>query len=376
MAQKYLDEYIYSKNNILTFHKCVKDHNGIIWVYSNRMSAQFCIDVDKNESYFIGWNKKCDMYGYGADVVGIYNNNIINITRNSSYVEVVNINTMSCKYVLLKFDGIKENDKYSSVIVGDKLYLVDYSINEIFIFELEQILTNEEVSAKRINIENFGKDVLLKIIIIQNKLCLLIRNKPSLIVFNTDNLAIDFYHIQDIGNEIVDIVVERDKVYTLSSEGNIIIFDSVTRQQLKSIVNDEVRATGKYAKLILTQEYLWIFPSSNDDVFIVDKNKYIFKKFSEYPRDFQFQFPSFHQKYSNFWEDENCFYVGQRSANYVWIIDKSKNTVTFKQVTFPKNFFEKQYAEHIIEKSVENNLVVDETNVKLGTFLKFIENYI
>ena len=374
MIPNYLDKYIYSQNDILTFNRSVYDESGKLWVYSNRMSACFCIDLDNFTSIFIGWNEKCERIGYGADVVGIYNKYLINITRDARYVERIDTNSFAKEYVFLEYAGEKKDDKYVSIIMDDKLLLVSVDSNEVYNFDLREICSQSVVQGKRFVHKKKNEIVKIEnIFCIGQYLVILSAGVPCLEVIDSHDFSSVIYRIDDVGKEIVDIVFCGSKVYILFIEGHVAIFDK-ENSKLKDIIINRIESKAedkKYRKLFVIGENIWVFPATKDDILIGNIVSKKIKIYENYPKDFQYQFPNYHAKYACFSENEEYIYIGQRNANYMMIIDKKTQKEKWTQINLPEYFIHGIFTKDIIREAEKK--VFNETVICLSDYLQAIK---
>ncbi len=119
---------------------------------------------------------------------------------------------------------------------------------------------------------------------------------------------------------------------------------------------------------------LWIFPSTNGNIFIIDLKKKSADIYKNYPTDFRFLFSELHPKYAAFVEDDRFIYVGQRSANYMLIIDKLLGTERWISVKLPKKFYKVELPKIIADK-VGRSMIEGRSLLVVQNFLDYIINW-
>lgn len=332
----FLDDEV-MKNDFLTFHFCVR-LNKKLWVYSNRFSACFCIDPISGKSSFEGWGMGCPKRGCGIFTVGFYKSYLISISRWGKYVEVLDIQNGKRKICNLNYlQSFGEIEVYHMVIKDNNLILSVYDHKGIFIFNIDEIIAGEEVKVK-VKIDN-NIAAMSSIILVEEYLICLSREQAMIEVVNLENNTYQNFIITDSYLGIADMVFSDNKVFILYVSGDVAIYEISTAHLLDYYKIDE--QDKSYMKLFWVKDKLWVFPSTKGDIFTIDLSNKLVKKYDGYPSDFQFLFdiPP-HPQYAAFSEDEEYVYIGQRSTNYMMLIDKNSGNEKWVQIKLSRTFFE------------------------------------
>lgn len=364
-----LEDQALLKTDCLTFHEFICIDGGL-WACSNRFGAYFRINPVSGNTSFEGWGKYCEKIGYSILVVGVYNNNLIIISRFGDYVELFNLADRRTKKCRLIFSESLRQDEYHFLVDGRYLILVSVKNRETFVFDIEEIISRDETSPLKKLIHKF--DIITKPVIIDKSLIYLQEDKAVMEIVDLENWSRRYYCIKDRNVGIVDLLIAKEKVFLLYRDGDVVVHKKSTGEVLEYYKNREQGCA--YKKIYMVMGQLWIFPSTNGNIFIIDLKKKSADIYKNYPTDFRYLFSELHPKYAAFVEDDRFIYVGQRSANYMLIIDKLLGTERWISVKLPKKFYKVELPKIIADK-VGRSMIEGRSLLVVQNFLDYIINW-
>lgn len=363
-----------NENTVLTYNWSVF-YEGRLWVYSNRVNALFSIDPQEGSSQFICWTQGAAM---GIRVVGIYKGCLISIARKGNFLQLVDAKTYHSRIIVLDKDYAADNE-YIPILNGKQLMLFPSVSKEIILCDIDAVITDGRVEDcdRYIHKASIGShDKILKVFCDKNHVIGTLEKRNALWIWN---ISMQEDYIVELGYDglgINDIKIKDDYIYILYAIGELVVYELNSKQLLWSFhIPKSVCGETDYAfeEMAFIGNTLWFFPSLGNEIVTYDVKNGVYTIFNDYPKDFCFQFSNIHQKYLALSEDDAFVYVGQRSANYMLIIDKQSESWKWVQIRFPIDFYKKRWKHKIISDSQKYGIVMEEWQLTFADFLKAVQ---
>lgn len=368
-------DFSITKDSILNFHWC-NWYKGMIWAYASRINALFRFCPRTAQCDFMGYPLYPERLGWKMRQVGIYNDWLVSIKRDGRYVEIFNLETGERRGILLKNIDNTIYDCRTPILIENKLIL--FSNKGINVYECNI----DNMIVKCVNEMGVGCFEIKEHEEIERLYCCdnlligavgklgILSERSELLFINLDDGSSETYRIETNDSGVADIISTDNLIFILFNDGGVASYGKEKRELKEFYPTKDVLHKGTYCKMLLVQNKLWIFPATKENILILDLQRKSRDVYERYPPDFVYQFPENHGKFLGFTEDENKFYVGQRSANYMMIIDKNTGKEEWIQIKFPSHFYEEIWLPGIIDdiKSRKKEVVLEE-EVKMKDFL-------
>lgn len=355
------------KTDWLTFHECVC-LKGELWACSNRFSSYFRINPVNGATTFEGWGEFCEKIGCRIFTIGIYKNYLVSASRFGDYIELIDTENRKRKICELDYQKVSRKDEYYFFVVERYFIVSSIMGKETFIFDLERLIAAGENKPIKKLIHKF--DIITKPALRGKTLLYFKQDEAIIEAVYLKDWSVKAYAIKDKNVGIVDLFISDAKIFLLFVNGDVAIYKKDTNELLEYYKNTEQNCV--YVKFYIAADRLWIFPGTKGDIFIIDLKTKSVCTYTCYPEDFKFLFSEPHPKYASFSEDDRFIYIGQRSTNYMMVIDKVKGNEKWISVMFPKKYFEEEL-QKVIANNIGTNMIENQSLMVLRHFLSYIK---
>lgn len=162
----------------------------------------------------------------------------------------------------------------------------------------------------------------------KNFIWLFQKEGSQIIVYDMETDSWKSYTLPQKVKYCVHVVLRNCIFYILSMEGKIYSWD-IQNNSMRMIADcsDSSEHTSSFGRIVVINELIYLLPALSELIYKIDIETGKAEIFDDYPEDFQYIEPEGWSKYSDYCEDENCYYFSMRSSAYIFCIDK-KSGVT------------------------------------------------
>lgn len=320
------------------FHSCTKIGNSILG-FSSYGNLPIFIDLDIKKMFFIENLKEYQSF-ITQDILCV-GDNIIALELNGKRVLQCNLAQKKCYYFDINCHK-EEWDNYAAFARwGNSVYIFPKYISWLTIFDVEkgeikegQILCAEEdylnnnVNDEKLAYFDCGCQV-------DNQVWLFRKMDNHFIEFDMKSHIWKKYELPIKIQNCVHICEYNEKLFILSSEGNIYIWD-IKKHYLEWFGNyGSGENAYDFSRVVVTDKNIYLLPSLGKEIISIDLKTRESEIYQDYPRDFQYCGDKAWSKYHGYCEDDNNYYFAMRSANYMLTINKSSGIVRWIKLEQP-----------------------------------------
>ncbi len=255
-----------------------------------------------------------------------------------------NTNENTCQYFYIDCNR-KEWDNYAAFAqYGEYLYIIPRFLDELIKIEIcsGKVQRDKKIHFKE-NGENFGKPWYG----FQGEKVIWFFEKESnrVISYDMEKDVWENYELSVTINDCVHAVLYNNRMYILSSEGNIYGWNTENKLLEKiADCSNESKDGNIFYRIAITDKIIFVLPGLGQDIFCIDKNTKEISKYKSYPNDFRYLVPEGWSKYYGYCEDEDYYYFAMRSMNFILSLNKNSGEEQWIKSQLPtcqeyKNFY-------------------------------------
>lgn len=312
------------------FHTCTRLDNAV-FCFSSHGNLPMFIELEMKKIFFIK-----NIEGYQSfitqDIFSV-GDDIVSLELNGKRVLRYNSAQKKCCYFDINCHK-KDWDNYAAFAAwGNFVYIFPKYISRFTIFDIKTgeikespiLYTEEDCLNDNVNDEESAYfDCGCQV---GDEVWLFRKKDNALIEFDMKSGTWETYKLPIKIQNCIHICEYNEKLYILSSEGNVYIWGINTH--CLEWFGDYGSGENIYdfSRAVVTDKNIYLLPSLGEKVISIDLKTKKSEIYQNYPQDFQYCGDKAWSKYHGYCEDDSNYYFAMRSANYMLMINKSSGTV-------------------------------------------------
>lgn len=309
-------KYINEKEALFNRHII---YDGCMWCFLSRTDDFVKIDMKSWQISYVRMKSKDSKKNLfcqdsGTDGLICEKDIIYRVDFNAQGIHKYNL--IEKKYEYIKFDFQCKRGENFAVIFANKQYIYFFMIGNGVVYKLDT-KTEKIYRINKISQLLECDTLITNGIKIGNRVWLFSSNNSQIIEYDMDSDECYLYNLPVDVKGCIDVMFYEEVFWILDNNYRILTWNHITGNVQVWWKDDKYIGFNYYAKIVVTENKVYLLPSLCEDIIIIDKWSRKISKLDAYPKDFKYLAYDNWSKFLGYSDDKTVRYYSMRSANYI-----------------------------------------------------------